>query len=517
MQTYSDADFADAPKGGEIFHDSDFRDAPSDTSASTMSVPASEGYAGDNGGLVNAAPAKALLTNEPVGFGLGLVRSIPSVIGGAIGGPAVAALGESLRQAAVAGASTQGLTAPPTPLQAIIQPILAAGGQYVGDVSVPYIENAIAGGANAAGRGLANVAEYAGVNLAGVKQASYDVAKKLGGATVAKFVGAEPEVGDQLAEQARGIIANAVKTGEDAYPQLIDAAKANPAYAGKTFNLDSALSDKATKIADKYGFIGSNRVPASAGASKFWEMADKAASLKDATLDEVYQLQKQLNSEAAVAYGSGNKTLGAAVGDLMQEVKGFLGKQIPEIGQANASYAAAKALEDATGNLNNANDLLGYVRNAYRNKQMTAAKEAIEAAAQKVPGLGEVIDNIHAYNAAKDFGPLVRGIPQTGFGAAALYGAGEAVKSAAGLVTGDPLAQAGAVGLGAAGAAVASPRLSLLALRAGQAAAPAAEAGAKAVAEGGRAATPLFSQALARMAPASIAAFYRSPGAPSNP
>src|SRR5579872_4616029 len=157
-------------------------------------------------------------------------------------------------------------------------------------------------------------------------------------------------------------------------------------------------------------------------------------------LDQVYAFQKQLNNLAQDNVGT---PLGSAFGKLKLAVGNYLGEQVPEIGHANAGYAAAKALEEETGKLTNANDLLGYIGRAYNNVQQTGVKDSLDAAAQAVPGLGDIIQNIRAYQTAQAFTPLVRSLPQTGMGASIAHGfVREPVMAGIGAayLTGNPLA-----------------------------------------------------------------------------
>lgn len=82
---------------------------------------------------------KELLTNQPVGFLAGLVRGIPATVGasiGAVAGPlgmvAGAGAGEALRQAAVSTNAVATNTQPPSVLESVGYPALAAGTQYLG-------------------------------------------------------------------------------------------------------------------------------------------------------------------------------------------------------------------------------------------------------------------------------------------------------------------------------------------------------------------------------------------------
>jgi hypothetical protein len=475
-----------------------------------------------------------LLTNEHVdGLGNAMVRGLPATAGGIAAGPIGAAALESARQGAVGIYAATGGTAAPTLMDALGRPALAGVTQQAADLASPYLGKALVGGtvqggsiltpgthvmpqelggaAGAIGGAAQDTLRYLGVNLAGVKPASYEVAEQAGASALKPFLNAEPSAGDALAEKARGLISQTVKAGEDAYPKLIDAAKANPQYAGKTINLQDALGDKILSIADNYGFQTTPGLKAPAESTKFWRFAQQADGLKDASIEQVYAFQKQLNS---LARANAGKPLGSAFGQLKSAVQDILGKEIPEIGQANAKYAAAKALEEETGKLTNANDLLGYVTKAYRNPQNTLQKQALESAATQVPGLADVLGEIKAYSAAQDFSPVVRGLPQTGMGAQIANGfvrdplaAGAAVQYA----TGNPALAAGSAALVAGRNLAVSPRLNLALLGASQNAAPALTSAAKATAQGVRSALPALAQAFSHMSPESISAFYKSP------
>lgn len=463
---------------------------------------------------VDQAIDVGLLSNEPTsGILNNTARAVPSIVGGMIRGPRGAAAGEALRQGAVYLNSRSGATQAPTISDATIRPAIAAGTQIIGDAAAPYVAAGISGLAKGIGNTASNVLEYGGVNLAGVKQAAYDVAKT-GADKVRAFIGAEPAVGDNLAQNVRGLIAGAVSKGEKEYPKLIDAAKADPAYAGKTFDLQSAIGDKALEIGDKFKLIRTPNLEANPGAAKYWKFAGQLDRLSNASLDEVHGFQQQLNGLASEYAG---KPLGAAFRQLQGKVRSFLGNEIPEIGKANAAYAAAKTLEEQTGKLTNANDLLAHIARVSRNPQDTLEKQALTSASDKVPGLADALGNVDAYHAAQSFGPLVRGLPQTGMGASIASGfIKQPVMAAMGTqyVTGNPVL-AGAAGVGTfARNVTVSPRLSLAALGAAQKAGPLLADAAQATAKGAGALVPALSQALSHMSPASVSvlqSFYRSP------
>lgn len=479
---------------------------------------------------------QGLTTNRPEGFVQRTANALPATIGGMLAGPGGAGAGEAARQGIVYANAR--LTGQPTPSLAEmgLQTGLAAGGQKIAQIAAPYIGKALIGGkvvanpaagflegklipnANGELGGLAgsvikagkDFGKYLATNIAGVKPGSYEIAEK-GAKSVSGYLNAGPEVGDKLAEGVRSVIGNAVKGGEESYSSLINAAKANPEYAGKTFDLQKAIGDKALDISEKFNFNATPNSEGLPGANAFWKQAKKLDSLSNAGLDDVYRFQRE-TGQLAKTYGARNPALAKAMGELADAAKNQIGEWIPEIGQANAAYRAAKTLEEETGKLVNSNDLIDYVVKSYKNPHNTLAKQAIESAVDKVPGFSEAINNVRMYGAAQDFAPLIRGIPSTGYGAAAIYGLGQGVHSAVKALGGGGLAEAGAGILAGAGAAVSSPRLSLAALQASQAAAPAIQAGISYAAEGGRALVPLAAQAVSFMAPASLAAFYRSPG-----
>lgn len=505
-------DAVSAPASGVDRYDS-MIDAVSDgQSVQKPSENGPSGYSADAGHNPDEGKflAESMLTNNPTDFAGSMLRSLPATVLGAIAGPPGAAAGEALRQAGVSGYSTATGQAPTSPL-GIAGHVAAAGAlQKASDVAAPYLAQAITSAGEMGGQAVKDIARYVGVNIAGVKTTSYAVAEGAP-AGVKGYLGAEPAVGDQLAEDVRGAIGSAVKKGENSYAALIDAAKANPAYAGKTIDLQAAVGDKVLEIADKHGFQSVPGLDATGEGDKFWKFAGQVDGLKNAPVEQVYNFQKQLNGLAQSNRGT---ALGNAFGQLKTAVNGVLGKEIPEIGQANASYAAAKTLEEQTGKLTGNNDLLAHITRVFRNPQDTLQKQAIEGAYPHVPGLEDAVNKIQQFAAAKDFTPLVRSLPQTGMGASIAQGfVSDPIRNGLAVgYLGGPVAGVGAGALTLGKNVTTSPRLALTALEAAQGASPVLGRIADAAARGTQAATPAFAQALGAMAPESIAAYYRSPG-----
>lgn len=485
---------------------------PADELQSKSDSPQSGGMLAGTplGGLNISGPNwnKDLLTNDKVGFGGNMIRSIPSMVLGAasLGNPVGFGAGEALRQGAVGVNAAMGNTQAPTLTQAIGSPALAGAGAYAGNLASPYISKALVGGTlapaeasqmtqipfssaqlpgqqaltplangetggalGAIGRGVGNVMQYARENYAGVKAASSKFAQQFPD-LVSKYLGATPEVGDQLAQSAQTAIDSTVAQHEAQYPALIEAARNNPAYQGKTFNLASDLGSTIDKIASKYQFAQTGRIAPAEGATAFNAVADQFKKLPDATLDEVYGLQKALTGEAGSAFSS-NRPLGSAFGELKDEVTKYLGKNIPEIGQGNQNWAIAKALQENTAKVANANDPLKYITKTMNEVQNTKDKQILNQAMDAIPGLRDTVNNIQAYQAAKDLTPVMRSLPQTGMGASIASGFLEK-PLAAGIgtsyLTKSPVLGALAGAGMMAKNAITSPRLSFAAMKLGQ-------------------------------------------------
>ena len=189
---FSDADFADsapsAPAGGRVFSDADFADGPSAPTqemfqpggkALRMPVP-------DFSGVKNA-----LLTNQPTkGIGQMFARGIPAQIGFSLGGPAGAAIGEGLRQGAVAAYDTDN---PPSALTAGLNTATAGMIPAALNAAGPSIGRGIAATGNAIIGAGSRALKYAATNYAGVKNAAYELAQESPDA-VRNMVGAGTDV-----------------------------------------------------------------------------------------------------------------------------------------------------------------------------------------------------------------------------------------------------------------------------------------------------------------------------------
>lgn len=465
---------------------------------------------------------RALLTNDPTqGIAEDFVRGAPAAIGGIVGtgaGMGVASLplaglgaagGEGLRQAAVGlTAIAQGKDAPTTG-QVLknmgAQGVTGAAGQGVGMAAGPVMR--------AMGRGVGNVAEYTARNIAGVSKQSYDFAKN-NVSEVAKYVGASPEKANALASQLRGSIDDAAKAGEKYYRDVVEKIvgdgtnvsgvkiNARKSLSGsveaikKQFGYDApvkaahaghgAPAVKPLEILDEFGQVASRIKPEEAAvkgtiritspdeAAAFGKFADAIKSMEEASPQQVYFLQKDLNGAIENAYGT---PLAAALKQLRSGVRQMVNdnaKDLPDLVDANKAYAAAQDLREVSKKLVNANDLVGEVRRIFSNEFATGKKAAIEEVASRVPAVGKTVNELRGFNAAASFNPMFRSLPQTGMGAGLATGlAGSGAAAAI-----NPLSLAVSV----PGALMASPRAHFAALKYGTAAASGMSRAAGAVA-----------------------------------
>lgn len=481
-EIYSDDDFAE-----EVYSDADFADEPVRDAVADQNYGVGQRSAPASGFGLSAPPNpqdypsghRALLTNEPTsGFAEDVLRAAPGMALGAVGmstGPGTSALlaggGEMLRQGAVAAnaALTDGKF--PTALDTLGRPVLAAAEQYTGAKYLPKAFDA--------GKAVASKAgQYVAENLAGVGRPAYEFAKEHLGKVVAHLADT-PADADVIANRIRGEVGNAVGYAKRQYDTLIKSVTKNPAYKDRTFDL-SDVNKEAVDISDEFGLLPSPGQTIDAlddtsdipGAAAFERIRNSLPKMTSANIDQVYRLQKRVNTLKRSFKGS---PMGVAFGRLSNKLDDFITNKlgIDEISDANASWKAAKDLEEESASLVNANDLINYVVRTYKNPRMTGAKEKIAGVGEAVSEVGNLILEARAHDAAQAFAPLTRRLPQTGFGAMITKGfVGGAGLGIGGAAMANPLAAAAGAGLAAGIGTATSPRASLLALQAGHSIAP---------------------------------------------
>lgn len=484
----------------------------------------------DDGSQFSAT--RALLTNDPTkGLAEDFVRGAPAAIGGMVGAAGGVGVG-SIPFAGLGAAGGEGVR------QNFAQLYALANGKELSTPRQVATNMAAQGVTNAAGQGVslaagpalrfagnkaADFAEYTAKNIAGVSKQSYDFAKN-NIASVAKYIGADPEKANALAVQLRGSIDDAAKAGEDYYRTVVDkivgdgtnvsGVKINARKSlaesvdsiRKQFGYDAPMKAahaghgapavKPLEILDEFGQVASRLKPEEAAvrgtvrvtspdeAAAFGKFAEAIGKMKEASPQQVYFLQKDLNGAIENAYGT---PLGAALKQLRTGVRKMVNdnaRDLPDLVDANKAYAAAQDLRETAKKLVNSNDLVGEIRRTFSNEFATGKKAAIDEIAARVPSVGKTVNELRSFNAGASFTPAMRALPQTGMGASIAHGFvyeplrnGLAAGALAGPLTGM------AVGAGTAAKNVlASPRAQFAALKYGTAAASGMSRAAGAVA-----------------------------------
>jgi hypothetical protein len=512
-----------------------------------------------------------LLTNEPIqGFGNNMVRGLPATVGGIAAGPIGAAALESARQGAVGINSAMGGTQAPSLVDALGRPVLAGVTQQAADLAAPYFGQALVGGTvkpsasplltagthqlpqevggalGFAGNVAKGTLDYLQRNLGGLSKGTADLINENASA-VAQRLGLSREDIGALAEKLRSAISGAVDSAGTKYAEVanaitrgeqvpainlkgtigegVDAIKKTYGYSAPipgtpdaqaaTGLLDQFGSSIAKTIPGKAPLPGVDRIVSPDEAAKFGKFAGLIGKLDQATPEQVYYLQRDINHAIMSNRGT---PLARALG----EVKGLINQSLPQmaeqsgspalakLAEANAGYAAAHELQDSASGLNNANDAIQYIKNAYSpNKYSSQAKDTLEAVGKQVAPVGALIREARLAMAAEEAGHLLRPIPQNGAGAGMVAGAGMLAGDAMG--AGSVAASVAKKAAMAAFLPVFSPRAYLGAAQVSQAAGPALAGAAKATAQVAQGAVPALAQAFAHMTPESISAFYKSP------
>lgn len=442
----------------------------------------------------------ALLTNHPTtGIKQDLVRSAPAMalsipgsvlgaaaagpLGGIVGAGVAGATGEGLRQAAVGlyaiNKNDEANYPVPSPSEMnrniAAQGGLAAAGEGAGLLLGPLVRGA--------GRALVNnpVARAVG-------NYSADAAERLLSrpAEVMAQMG-EGRVG-QAAKAFKGAVSKMVDDAGTAYENLISQVTNGEKYGpGFRINLQNGVGDQAAKIAQEYGYGQPGRMGAEAASQeKFLAFARRLNELSDATPEQVYWFQRDLGNAAR---SSADPVLKSALGKLKGATMDHLGARVPEIGEANSGYRAVMELNDELGAVTNADDAAKIIKSRMAGNGEVRA--AIEAAAEKNPGIKAALDTVLDANAATPFSRGVPDIPRTGFGATVLAGVNHVFNPAAVLT-------------GIAGAPGVSPLATAYAVRAASAIESKIPAGTYKI---------LSTPTAGAMAP-NIANFYGSPATP---
>lgn len=343
---------------------------------------------------------------------------------------------------------------------------------------------------NMAGEGLGMIAGPA-IKAAGRGLVNNPIARAVGNYTkegAERLLSRPKEVIAQMGEGAVGEAAQAFKQGVsdnvraagDAYRGLIDKVIGqNPKYGpGFRLNLQDGIGDDLARISKDYGYGQPGRLAEEGSQSRFLDFLRKANELKDATADQVYYFQRDLNNAIR---SSGDDTLKSALREVKSSTNKFLETRVPEIGQANKVYAEAMTLADDLSRVTNADDAARLI--GAKMKGSSETRQAILDASERIPAVKQALEQLQDAQAGAQFNKGVPDIPRTGFGASLTLGLNSVFNP-------------GAVALGTLGAAGVSPLATAYAVKGAQAVAgavpkatyrviaqPAAAAGSSALAD----------------------------------
>lgn len=469
---------------------------------------------------------QGLLSNQKTGFAGNTIRAIPAIVGGSIAGPAGAAAFEAGRQALVSGHAVSTNQEPPYPGEVIGNVAMAGATQQISEFAAPHIAKGIGSIADYMGAKTIDAIQWLGENRAGVPRSAYDFAKN-NLASVINRMADNPQAADQLAESFRGAVSGFVDKAEKYYKGVVEGIKTSSGPASPKIDVSNGLADTISNVRNEFGY-GSESTrqmldqfgqPRQMQALErfsnpdetrlFDKFAAYANKLKEATPQQVYYFQRDLNSEIKRNIG---KPIGIALGKLKSGITDVIERNasiLPDLVKANRAYAAGKDLEELASKSTGANDLVGYIQRAFTNPRSTLQKQALESIGQTVPEAGQAIQDIRASQSALSFQGGMRSLPQTGMGADIFNGL---VRDP--VIAGGAAAYYGGPWLGAAAAAgaslktlTASPRLAFAALRASRAIGPTLDAGARNMAQALAGSTPAMAQAIRT----SMESYYRSP------
>lgn len=371
---------------------------------------------------------RAVLTNEPTKGPIeGAARAAFPVVGGLLGGGAGLAAGAPSGPGAVAttlagyglgGAGGEGVR------QGLVQARSAAlglpytsPGEVAGRMGIEGGAQAAAGGLGMAagpvlrglGRGLVNnpIARAVG-------NYSDDAARTLldrPSAVIAK-IGDEGATAD-AAQEFKGAIDENTRLAGESYRKLINQVVGPQSKYGPGFqlNVQQGVGDDLARIMSDYGIGKPGRIGVEAASgNRFLEFFRRANELTSASADDVYYLQRDLNNAIRSA---NDPTLKAALTQTKAAVGKYLERTVPEIGRANSIYAEATNLADELAGATNADDAARFIKSKLSGSG--EIKQAILAAADRLPLVRKALEDLATAGAAKAFSPALAEIPRTGF------------------------------------------------------------------------------------------------------
>lgn len=461
-RVFSDADFAEQPK--RVFSDADFVEPPARQLSLADAGREAIGFAANQVMSPQSREAvRGLFLRPSTGEG-GMVGTAlhkaaelgPVAAAGTIGeaaGPAVSGL-----LAGGARTAQLGLSRLADKYQGIPSPSL---GEDVADVAATAAINAAVPFGVGVGKSALKTeigqAAVGAVKNVGSKLYDYLATSKIVGGIAEpawnwfkgnvdrtlKYVGKGAEAGDEIANNLRTEISNSSQALEEAYKAGIT--KLEQGKTGKVrMNVDDAIGDKLRYIArEDAGYMDPARNAASEEAGFYFKnILNRANEMKNASVREIFNFQRDLNGYIADAYAKGNQSLAKNLMSAKTVIREFIENhpKLESIAEMNAAWHDAKMIDQTAKTFTKSNDLIDYVKRTFSNPQDTLKKRGLERVGALVPGVGEELANAQSYSAAQAVSPLFRGLPATGYGA----GVGAAGVLAAQTAWSNPMALLGA-------------------------------------------------------------------------
>ena len=206
------------------------------------------------------------------------------------------------------------------------------------------------------------------------------------------------------------LVGDNIEAASSRYRELIDLAVKSGKYEKLRIDLKSTISPVLATVKKDFGYGVKGRTADKAEAKVFNEFAKAADKLDNATIEEAYYFQKDLNNAIRRAEGS---PIGVALGKLKEYVNTTHTEKAPEIAQANTLYA--KAMSDAE-------ELARLLKTETPAQVMRRAKTSDSLLWDKIVSVADetaqgraALDNLYDTEAASYITKIVPKMGQSGF------------------------------------------------------------------------------------------------------
>lgn len=285
---------------------------------------------------------------------------------------------------------------------------------------------------------------------------------------VLRYIGKSPEEIAAYGKAFQDAIIQNVKRAGELYDSIIkNQVRTAPKYTQDfKSELFEVMNDTIGETRQEFGYGLVNRVADPREAKLFNAVADNIAQrMRRPDAEGLYFLQRDLTN--IIQKNEGNP-IAAAMGQVKTKLMDYLGRKIPEIGEANSIYRSAKTLEEELRGVINAENPTAMIKNAL--SKFTTKGDAISGSlstlergiskkvatpevmdimskADSIAGARKALEGVVYGSAAKEFAPVLKDLPRTGFA----VGASQLLSKPFGMLA-VPAFSPRAVGYGVAGA-----------------------------------------------------------------